>query len=100
MPNNRNDSSMEQFRVMGTDGRIPRTRAASSTRAVDDTGLEKRGLNPEVSKITVRPAPPKPIATNQTTPKHPGAGRCGPSRSLPAGPPREPVSPVVALRTD
>ena len=71
MPNNRNDSSREQFGVMGADGRIPRTRAESSTPAFDDTGLEKRGLYPAVSKITVRPAPPKPIATNQTTPKRP-----------------------------
>ena len=71
MPNNRNNSYREQFGVMGTDGRIPRTRAESSTRAFDDTGLEKRGLNPAVSRITVRPAPPKPIATNQTTPKQP-----------------------------
>ena len=72
MPSNGNDSSTrEQFGVMGGDGRIPRTRAESSTRAFDDTGLEKRGLNPAVSEITVRPAPPKPIATNQTTPKQP-----------------------------
>lgn len=71
MPNNRNDSSREQFGVMGADGRTPRTRAESSTRAFDDTGLEKRGLNPAVSKITVRPAPPKPIATHQTTPRQP-----------------------------
>lgn len=71
MPNNRNDSSREQFGVIGADGRISRTRAESSTRAFDDTGLEKRGLNPAESKITVRPAPPRPIATNQTTPKQP-----------------------------
>jgi hypothetical protein len=71
MPNNRNNSSREQFGVMGADGRIPRARAEPSTRAFDDTGLEKRGLNPAVSRITVRPAPPKPIATNQTTPKQP-----------------------------
>lgn len=68
MPKNRNDSSREQFGVMG---RIPRTRTESSTRAFDDTGPEKRGLNPAVSKITVRPERPKPIATNQTTPKQP-----------------------------
>lgn len=71
MPKNRNDSSREQLGVMGADGRIPHTRAESSTRAFDDTGLEKRGLNPEVSEIKVRPARPKPIATNQTTPKQP-----------------------------
>jgi hypothetical protein len=71
MPNNRNDSSREQFGVMGADGRTRRTRAESSTRAFVDTGLEKRGLNSTESKITVRPAPPKPIATHQTTPKQP-----------------------------
>ena len=71
MPNNRNDFSREQFGVIGADRRVPRTRPESSTRGFDDIGLEKRGLNPEVSKITVRPEPPKPISTNQTTPKHP-----------------------------
>ena len=68
MPDNRNDSSREQFGVVG---RIPDTYAESSTRALDDTGLDKRGLNPAESRITVRPAPPKPIATHQTTPKQP-----------------------------
>lgn len=68
MPDNRNDSSREQFGVIG---RIAGTRAESSTRALDDTGLDKRGLNPAESRITVRPAPPKPIATHQTTPKQP-----------------------------
>lgn len=68
MPDNRNDSSREQFGVVG---RIPDTHVESSTRALDDTGLDKRGLNPAESRITVRPAPPKPIATHQTTPKQP-----------------------------
>lgn len=44
---------------------------SSTTREFDDVAMEKRGLNPIVSKITVRPAPPKPIATNQSTPKQP-----------------------------
>ena len=34
-----------------------------------DIGIEKRGLNPEVSKVKVRPEPPRPIVTNPTTPK-------------------------------
>ena len=34
-----------------------------------DVAVEKRGLNPEVSKVTVRPEPPKPIVTNPTAPK-------------------------------
>ena len=46
----------------------------SSTREFDDVAIEKRGLNPVVSKITVRPAPPKPIATSQSTPKQPSGG--------------------------
>jgi hypothetical protein len=68
MSDNRNDSSREQFAVIG---RISGTRADSSTRALDDTVLDKRGLNPEESRITVRPAPSKPISTHQTTPKQP-----------------------------
>ncbi len=34
-----------------------------------DVAVEKRGLNPEVSKVKVRPEPPRPIVTNPTTPK-------------------------------
>ena len=40
----------------------------SGTRFADVT-VEKRGLNPEVSKVKVRPEPPRPIITNPTTPK-------------------------------
>ena len=51
---------------------MPDKRSDSSTaREFDDVTIEKRGLNPVISKITVRPAPPKPIATNQSTPKQP-----------------------------
>ena len=42
----------------------------SGTRFADVT-VEKRGLNPEVSKVKVRPEPPRPIITNPTTPKPP-----------------------------
>ena len=71
MPNNRNDSFGEQFGVTGADRRGPRFGRESSTGWFDDVRVEKRGLNPEVSKITVRPERPKPIATNQTTSKQP-----------------------------
>lgn len=31
-------------------------------------GPEKRGINPGPFRITKRPAPPKPLTTNKTTP--------------------------------
>ena len=36
-----------------------------------DISIDQRGLNPAVSKVAVRPEPPKPIATNQTPQKQP-----------------------------
>ena len=65
MSNNRSDSSRDRFGVIGVDRRVPRVGVEC------DVGVEQRGLNPAVSKITVRPEPPKPIVTNQTTPKQP-----------------------------
>ena len=41
----------------------------SSGARLADVAVEKRGLNPEVSKVKVRPEPPRPIVTNPTTPK-------------------------------
>lgn len=33
--------------------------------------VDKRGLNPEVSKVTERPEPPKPLVTKQLAPTSP-----------------------------
>jgi hypothetical protein len=56
---NTRDSIREQF------GLIDRGSHARS----NDVTVEKRGLNPEESKVKIRPEPPKPIITNQTTPE-------------------------------
>ena len=45
------------------------TRESDSGTRYGDGAVEKRGLNPEVSKVKVRPDPPKPIVTNPTAPK-------------------------------
>ena len=65
----RNDSSRVRFGLIGDDRRGSRTGHESSTAEFNSITVEKRGLNPEVSQVKVRPAPPKPIVTNQTAPK-------------------------------
>ena len=47
------------------------TAGKSWTTGFNEITVEKRGLNPEVSKVKIRPAPPKPIATNEVTPTAP-----------------------------
>ena len=72
MASTRSDPFRERFGLIRNDRRDPRTGAPSGT-GFDRITIEKRGLNPEVSKVKVRPAAPKPIVTNQTTQKPPRA---------------------------
>ena len=72
MANSRNDPSRKRFGSSDGDRRGPRADHVSSGTGFYSDTVEKRGLNPEVSKITERPAPPKPIVTNQTTQKPSG----------------------------
>lgn len=69
MANTRNDPFWKRFGLIGGDRRGSRRRHESSGTGFDRITLQKRGLNPEVSRIKKRPAPPKPIVTNQTAPK-------------------------------
>ena len=69
MANTRNNPLREGFRSVSGDRRGSGTGHESSGTRFNPTTVEKRGLNPEVSNVKVRPASPKPIVTNQTTPK-------------------------------
>ena len=69
MANTRNHPLREHFGLVSGDRRGSRTGHESSGTGFNRTTVEKRGLNPAVSKVKVRPAAPKPIVTNQTTPK-------------------------------
>ena len=71
MANTRNDPLRERFGLVGGDRRGSRTGHESSGTGFDRIPVEKRGLNPEVSKVKVRPPAPMPIVTSQTTPKPP-----------------------------
>ena len=72
MANSRNDPSRKRFGLSDGDRRGPRANHVSSGTGFNSDTVEKRGLNAEVSKVTVRPASPKPIVTNQTTQKPSG----------------------------
>ena len=69
MANTRNEPFRERVGLVGGDRRVPSTGHESSGTGFDRITVDKRGLNPEVSQVKVRPAAPKPIVTNQPTPK-------------------------------
>ena len=69
MPNTLSDSFRERFGLIGGDRRGSRGSRKAAGAGFNEVTVDKRGLNPAVSKIKVRPASPKPIVTNQTAPK-------------------------------
>ena len=71
MANTRNDPFAERFGLIRGDRRGSTTGHESSGPGFDQITVDKRGVNPEVSMVKVRPVDPKPIVTNQTTPKPP-----------------------------
>ena len=82
MPNTRSESSRERFGLLGGDRRSPRGSHKAPGAGFNEVTVEKRGLNSAVSKITVRPAPPKPIVTSQTASKPARGDSAGDARGV------------------